>query len=145
MERDERTPEQILANKINLLLDALPGEDGKPLNFPAVQGALRERGVPLGRTKWYYLTTGHPALRTDRELLTAIADVFGVDPGFLLHEDGPLPEQIERELKMLIAMRRAQVRDFAMRALGDIDPDGLQAILEVIEKNEKLSADDTEQ
>ena len=143
MEQDERTPQQVLANKVNLLLDALPGEDGKPLNFPAIQAGLRERGVALGRTKWYYLTTGHPALRTDHELLSAIADLFGVDRGFLLHKDGPLPDQVERELKMLISMRRAQVRDFAMRALGDIDPEGLQAILDVIEKNEKSSADET--
>ena len=46
---------------------------------------------------------------------------------------------------MIISMRRAQVRDFAMRALGDIDPAGLQAILDVIEKNEKSSADETPQ
>ena len=145
MEQDKRTPQQVLANKVNLLLDALPGEDGKPLNFPAIQAGLQERGVTLGRTKWYYLTTGHPALRTDRELLSAIADLFGVDPGFLMHEDGPLPDQVEQELNMIISMRRAQVRDFAMRALGDIDPAGLQAILDVIEKNEKSSADETPQ
>ena len=96
MEQDERTPQQVLANKVNLLLDALPGEDGNPLNFPAIQAGLRERGVALGRTKWYYLTTGHPALRTDRELLSAIADLFGVDPGFLMHGTAPYPTRSSR-------------------------------------------------
>jgi hypothetical protein len=142
---DERTREQVLADKINLLLDALPGEDGKPLTFTAIQAALQERGFALGRTKWHYLKTADARGRADTKFLRALAEVFGVDPGFLLHEDGPLPAQVERELKMLRSMRRAQVRDFAMRALGEIDPDGLQAILNVIEENEASLRDDSGQ
>lgn len=136
---EERTPEQVLADKVNLLLDALPGEDGKPLKFADVQEGLRERGVYLGRTMWHYLKTADPRSKVDRQLLTALAEVFGVDPGYLLHEEGPLPAKVEQELQMLRAMQRAKVRNFAARALGQIDPEALQAILEVIDRESDAS------
>ena len=140
MGADERTPEQVLAEKLNLLLDALPRQDGKPLRFSDVQQGLLERGVHLGRTMWYYLKTADPRGHADRQMLTALAEVFGVDPGYLLHSEGPLPAKVEQELQMLRAMQRAKVRNFAARALGQIDPKGLQAILEVIDQENTESS-----
>lgn len=142
LRQDERTPAQVLADKVELLLDALPGKDGKPMTFPIIQEELTKRGVSISRTRWHYLKTADPRVRADERLLRALAGIFDVDPDFLLREHGELPERIEKELKVLRSMRRAKVRDFAMRALGEIDPEGLQAILDVIEQNENSSPND---
>lgn len=127
---------EILADKINLLLDTLRTEAGEPFDFATIQQGLKDRGVALGRTKWHYLKTADTRVRPDEKLLRALGEVFGVDPRYLIQEDGPLPRQVEQELATVRALRRAEVRNFAARALGQIDPEGLQAILDVIGKNE---------
>jgi hypothetical protein len=127
---------QILADKINLLLDTLRTEAGQPYDFTTIQQGLKNRGVAISRTKWHYLKTADTRVRPDEKLLRALGNVFGVDPRYLVQEDGPLPQQVEQELHTVRALRRAEVRNFAARALGQIDPEGLQAILEVIEKDE---------
>lgn len=138
----ERSAE-ILADKINLLLDTLSTESGGTFDFATIQQGLKDRGVAISRTKWHYLKTADTRVRPDEKLLQALGEVFGVDPRYLVHEDGPLPLQVEQELQTVRALRRAEVRNFAARALGQIDPEGLQAILEVIEKKEQPSQDDS--
>jgi hypothetical protein len=132
---------QILADKINLLLDTLRTEAGESFDFATIQQGLKGRGVAISRTKWHYLKTADPRVRPDEKLLRALGEVFGVDPEYLVQEDGPLPQQVEQELHTVRALRRAEVRNFAARALGQIDPEGLQAILEVIERNENKHRD----
>ena len=133
---------QILADKINLLLDTLRTEAGEHYDFATIQQGLKDCGVAISRTKWHYLKTADTRVRPDEKLLRALGEVFGVDPRYLVHEDGPLPQQVEQELATVRALRRAEVRNFAARALGQIDPEGLQAILEVIEKEERSAQDD---
>jgi DNA-directed RNA polymerase subunit F len=137
-----RRSAEILADKINLLLDALRPEAGEPFDFATIQQGLKDRGVAISRTKWHYLKTADTRVRPDQKLLEALVEVFGVDPRYLVQEDGPLPQQVEQELATVRALRRAEVRKIAARALGQIDPEGLQAILEVIEKNESASQDE---
>lgn len=132
---------QILADKLNLLLDTLRTEAGQTYDFTTIQQGLKDRGVAISRTKWHYLKTADTRVRPDEKLLRALGEVFGVDPRYLVQEDGPLPQQVEQELATVRALRRAEVRNFAARALGQIDPEGLQAILEVIEKNEAAAKD----
>lgn len=135
-----RRSAEILADKISLLLDTLRTEAGDTFDFATIQQGLKDRGVAISRTKWHYLKTADLRVRPDEKLLRALGEVFGVDPEYLVQEDGPLPQQVDQELATVRALRRAEVRNFAARALGQIDPEGLQAILEVIGKNENLSS-----
>jgi hypothetical protein len=135
-DEDRRRSAEILADKINLLLDTLRTDAGEPYDFTTIQQGLKDCGVAISRTKWHYLKTADTRVRPDEKLLRALGEVFGVDPRYLVQEDGPLPQQVEQELATVRALRRAEVRNFAARALGQIDPEGLQAILEVIEKDQ---------
>ena len=85
---------QILADKINLLLDTLRTETGHPYDFTTIQQGIKDRGVAMSRTKWHYLKTADTRVRPDEKLLRALGEVFGVDPRYLVHENGPLPEQV---------------------------------------------------
>ncbi|MSR99592.1 hypothetical protein FYJ28_12260 [Arthrobacter sp. BL-252-APC-1A] len=64
-----------------------------------------------------------------------MAEVFDVNPEYLLQEDGPLPERIEAELELLRSMRRAEVRNFAARALGQVDPEALRKIAQILDES----------
>ena len=48
---------------------------------------------------------------------------------------GPLPERIEAELELLRSMRRAEVRSFAARALGQVDPEALRKIAQILDES----------
>ncbi|QYH37106.1 hypothetical protein FFT87_04440 [Salinibacterium sp. M195] len=60
--------------------------------------------------------------------------VFGVDEGYLLHDDGKVPEQVESELAPLRTMRRREVRNFAIRTLGPVDPAAMRAIAKILDE-----------
>lgn len=123
----------ILSRKLNLLLDTIKTDTGETFDYPTVSAAaIRKCGYFISRTRWSLLKAGREQA-IPRDLLIAIAAVFGVGPGYLLQEDGPLPEQVNAGLKLLISMRRAEVRTFAARALGDIDPETLSAIIKVLD------------
>jgi hypothetical protein len=125
----------ILSRKLNLLLDTIKTETGETYDHPSVSAAAMEKcGYFISRTRWTLLKAGREQA-IPRDLLIAIATVFDVDPEYLLQEDGPLPEQVEAELKLLLDMRRAEVRTFAARALGDLDPEALSAISKILEDN----------
>lgn len=64
----------------------------------------------------------------------AIATVFDVDPEYLLQEDGKLPRQVEAKLELLRNKRRAEVRNFAARALGPVDPEAVKAIAKILDE-----------
>lgn len=134
------TPEQVasakrietLARKINLLLDVIMQESGKPFDFAAVRAHAKQQGYDLSRTRWSLLVNGKQQFVPD-EALIVIAEVFDVDPEYLLQEDGKLPEQVEAELELLRSLRRAEVRNFAARALGPVDPEALKAIARILD------------
>lgn len=47
----------------------------------------------------------------------------------------PLRDRIETELKLLRRMRRAEVRNFAARALGQVDPETLRKIAQILDRS----------
>ena len=106
---------------------------GKPYDYPTVRDAAQAHGYFLSRTRWSLLKAGKEQYVPD-EALVAIARVFDVDPEYFLQEDGKLPEQVEVELELLRSLRRAEVRNFAARALGPVDPDTLQAIAKILDE-----------
>ena len=122
---------ETLARKINLLLDVIMQESGKPFDFAAVKAHAKAQGYELSRTRWSLLLNGKHQV-VPEETLRVIANVFDVDPEYLLQEDGKLPEQVEAELELLRALRRAEVRNFAIRALGPVDQKALTSIINIL-------------
>lgn len=124
---------ETLARKINLLLDVIMTDSGRPFDYPAIRDGARKAGYYLSRTRWSLLKSGKEQVVPD-DALRAIAAVFDVDPDYLLQEDGNLPERVEAELELLRSMRRAEVRNFAARALGPVDPEALKAIAKILDE-----------
>ncbi|WP_246018860.1 hypothetical protein [Arthrobacter crusticola] len=124
---------ETLAWKINLLLDTIMSDSGKPFEYPVIKdAAMKEAGYYISRTRWSLLKAGREQLVSE-ETLRALATVFDVDPEYLLQEDGKLPERVEAELERLRTLRRAEVRSFVARALGPVDPEALEAIAKILD------------
>ncbi|WAP52448.1 hypothetical protein OL239_04070 [Arthrobacter sp. ATA002] len=128
---------QILARKIDLLLDVMVSADGKPYEFQDIQTALAEKGVKLSRTRWHHIKTGDATVRQPPEVIGALAEFFQVNPEYLLDADGAVPERIQHELELLAAMRRARVKEFATRTLADVDNETLDAIAALLDDSQK--------
>lgn len=141
----EPSAQFILARRLNLLLDVVIAERGTPLTFLELQQKLADRGVKLSRARWSYMKDGTDRLVSDPELLTAISEVFGVDPAYLLGEEGSgLPEQIDSRLEFLKALRAAKVKSFAARLLGEVSPETLRAITEFLNNDIRLHQGDAD-
>lgn len=121
-----------MPQRLRLLVDLYAVEYGSEPTYSEISGHLEARGVGLSRARWSYMLNGHREV-TDRDLLAAIADFFGVEAEFLL-SDGPLPERVESQLELIRAMRIARVRSFAARTLGDVSPQTLDAITRFLEE-----------
>lgn len=128
---------QILARKIDLLLDVVVTTEGKPYEFQDIQSALAEKGVKLSRTRWHHLKSGDATVRQPTEVVTALAEFFEINPDYLLKSDGEVPERIQHELELLAAMRRAKVKEFATRTLAEVDNETLDAIAALLDDSKK--------
>lgn len=124
---------ETLARKINLLLDVIMAPNGKPFDYAGIRDGAREKaGYYISRTRWSLLKHGKEQV-VPEETLIALAKVFDVDPEYLLQEDGKLPERVEAELELIRSLRRSEVRNFAARALGPVDPEALIAIAKILD------------
>ena len=128
---------QILARKIDLLMDVVVTTEGRPYEFHDIQSALAEKGVKLSRTRWHHMKTGDATVRQPVDVISALAEFFQVNPDYLLNTDGEVPERIQQELELLAAMRRAKVKDFATRTLSDVDNETLDAIAALLDDSRK--------
>jgi hypothetical protein len=124
---------ETLARKVELLLDTIMAESGKPFDYPAVRDRAQEFGFYVSRERWDLLTAGKEQTLPE-ELLRALAAVFGVNSEYLLHEDGPLSERVESELILLRSMRRAGVRNFHACPGGQIDAATLREIARILDE-----------
>ena len=113
---------ETLAWKINLLLDTVMTETGKPFDSSAVLAGARTAGYELSYTRWLNLKNGK-VQTIPKEALLAVARTFDVDPEFLLHWDGPLPAKVKSKLPLVKKNRRNEVREFAAKVLGPVDPE----------------------
>lgn len=130
------TPQAELARRLNLLLDVVVAERGKPVTFREVQDELAGRGIKLSRARWFYMKDGRGRLVSDTELLTALCDIFNVDRSYLLvGGDANLPERIDSQLEFVKSLRAARVKSFAARTLGDVSPETLRVISEYLNKD----------
>ncbi|MET4058766.1 hypothetical protein ABIB35_000291 [Arthrobacter sp. UYP6] len=128
---------QILARKIDLLLDVVLTTEGKPYEFQDIQSALAENGIKLSRTRWHHMKAGDATVRQPTEVVIGLAEFFGINPDYLLTADGEIPDRIKSELELLAAMRRAKVREFATRTLSEVDSETLDAIAALLDDSTK--------
>lgn len=129
------SPQAQLARRLNLLLDVVVAERGKPVTFREVQAELAGRGIKLSRARWFYMKEGTGRLVSDPVLLAGLCDIFKVDPSYLIGDDATLPERIDSQLEFVKSLRAARVKTFAARTLGDVSPETLQAISEYLNKD----------
>jgi len=145
--RDRLAKAETLARKVNLLLDVVVAEGGKPYEFSDIQAGVRQHGYELSRTRWWRIRSGESLEVVPTEALVALAEFFEIDPVYLTDETGELPERIERELQLLKKMRRNQLKNIAARTLGDIDIktlDAINALLDEVDAHEKIDPEQPE-
>lgn len=129
---DPRSDKEVLASKIQLLLDIVHAKDAESFTYEDVRQGLAQQGIALTRTRWHRLLAGSPDNRWDPELLKGLAYFFDVDENYLLQRSGPIPERVEAELRLIEAYRIAEVEHFAARVLGEVNVDALRAVTEAL-------------
>ncbi|MFB6610594.1 hypothetical protein ACFCVO_09765 [Agromyces sp. NPDC056379] len=130
--REFESPQQELARRLNLVLDLVVAEGGTPVTFRSLAGDLQRVGISLSRGRWAYMVSGNGPLVTDRRLLSAIAGVLDIDPGYLVGE-AAVPERVGARLDHLRELRTRRVREFAARSLIDVAPDTLRSITRLLD------------
>lgn len=126
------TPQLELARKLNLLLDVVVAEGNTPYTYRQIEAGLKERGLTLSRARWAYMITGDGPLVTDPSLLTGIAEIFRIPPEYMLGSESDLPERVDAQLAFVKSLRAARVANFAARMLGDVSPETLRSITDLL-------------
>ena len=122
-----------LAAKINLLLDIRADASGRQYTFPVIRAGAMKVGVSVSRTRWSLLKEGKVQVIPD-DCLRAVAQVFDVDPEYLLSDDAELPAELALMLPQVRIKRISEVREFAMRSLAHVAPEVLSTITEVFDQ-----------
>ncbi|WP_113719762.1 hypothetical protein [Arthrobacter dokdonensis] len=131
------TDREIVAQKIELLLDVMRARGHEPANFAEIQKEMAKRGVKLSRTRWFRIRKGSSDGRPTPDLLRALADYFDVDANYLLQRDGQISARVEAELNLLNALKLMNVSDVGARTVGDLTPEALNEIAAAINQFRK--------
>lgn len=132
-----RAPQQVRAARLNLLMDAVAVERGRPYTAAEVIERVGALGVSLSRARWAYLLNGTGPRETDSRLLVALAKVFDVDVNYLVDlENTTTPEIVESRLDLIRRLRESELQSIAARSVGDISPGLVKLITEYIEKRD---------
>jgi len=129
------SPQLELARKLNLLLDVVVAEGNTPYTYREIAEGLRDKALSLSRARWAYMIAGSGPLVTDTELLTGIAEFFRIPPAYLLGSDDDLPERVDAQLAFVKKLRAQRVVSFAARTLGDVSPQTLRTITQLLEED----------
>jgi transcriptional regulator with XRE-family HTH domain len=137
-------PQAKLARKLNLLLDLFEAQGSAPLTYPQISKHMSDRGTPLSRSRWAYMRAGDSSMAADPQLLKNLAEFFGVDPKYLLDDDGDVPDLVDAQLQLLRTLRENRVRNFAARQLEGISPETLLRLRRAIGEHLKTPEDDAD-
>lgn len=131
-----------LAERIDALFRLVLDPDRRPYTNEVVARACRERtGVSFSTTYLWQLRTGRRDNPTKRHL-EALAQFFEVPPAYFF--DDTQGAEISRQLELLGALRDAEVRDVALRAV-QLSPEALGTVsdlIDVIARREARAADE---
>ncbi|RJQ79778.1 XRE family transcriptional regulator [Pseudonocardiaceae bacterium YIM PH 21723] len=124
---DERTS---LAEKIDKLFQVVRRSTGDAYSNEEVAAACREAtGESFSATYLWQLRTGRRDNPTKRHL-EALAGFFDVPPAYFFDNDQG--DQLQTELELLGALRNADIRQVALRAVN-LSADGLGTISDMID------------
>ncbi|MDY7526414.1 MULTISPECIES: hypothetical protein [unclassified Cryobacterium] len=124
-----------LARKLNLLLDVVVAEGNTPYTYREIAEGLRDRSLSLSRARWAYMIAGTGPLVTDEKLLTGIAEFFRIPPAYLLGSDDDIPVRVDTQLAFVKKLRAQRVVNFAARTLGDVSPETLRTITQLLKED----------
>ncbi|WP_324012653.1 hypothetical protein [Microbacterium sp. JZ37] len=80
------------------------------------------------------MVNGHRYVQ-DRPLFEVLAEFFDVDAAFLADgDDAPMPAKVRAQLDLVRSMRAEKVKSYAVRTLGNISPEALEAISRFLDK-----------
>ena len=124
------TPPATLADRIETLFRAVRRPDREHYSNEEVARACREStGETFSATYLWQLRTGRRDNPTKRHL-EALADFFQVSPAYFFDEKQSA--EIAKELALLGALRDADIRNLALRAVN-LSPDGLGTVSDLID------------
>src|SRR5437660_4032658 len=132
---DAAPAQRTLSEKLDRLFRTVRPRDGGEYTFEEVADAIRGRGGPtISATYLWQLRKGIRDNPTKRHL-EALADFFGVSPAYFFDDEAS--ERIDAELDLLAAIRDAQVRQLALRAIG-LSTESLTTITDMVERVRQL-------
>ncbi|MEL3945324.1 MULTISPECIES: helix-turn-helix domain-containing protein [Streptomyces] len=123
-----------LAAKLDHLFASVVPAGRAPYSSEEVARAITAEGVPISGSYIWLLRRGqrdNPTLRH----IEGLARFFGVPPAYFFDDD--VSRKVEADLKLLNALRDAQVQQVALRTVG-LSPQTLSSINEVIERVREL-------
>lgn len=123
-----------LADKINRLFEALHDDEGASRSNEDVADAITRVGTKISASYLWLLRTGRRD-NPGKNHLEAIAGYFRVPPAYFF--DDRIAQDIYAELDLLAAMRKAGVRELALRA-ADLSADSVRAIAAMVEHARRL-------
>ena len=95
---DVLSPQAQLARRLNLLLDVVVAERGKPVTFREVQAELETKAIKLSRARWFYMKEGTGRLVSDPVRLAWLCHICNVDPSYRTGHHPDLPERTDSPL-----------------------------------------------
>ena len=115
------------------MLETIRTDSGDPFGYTAVRDGALKAGYYISRTRWSLLKNGKEQVIPEAAL-RALAVVFDVDAAYLLQDNTEHPKQVEAKLASVRRLRRAEVREVAVLALSDVDPEALHAICKLLDE-----------
>ena len=132
-----RPPLRTLADKINWLIDsAHPAGRGPYSNAEITALIEKVTGEQFSHTTIWKLRNGQAANPTMR-LVSALAQVFGVPPGFFYGEQSLPADQVE----MLALIRGSGITTVQLRAFAELTSEARQAITALIKETARAEAE----
>lgn len=124
-----------LAELIEKLFATIRPSEGQEYSYEHVAKAIKAKGGPtISSVYIWQLRKGIKDNPTKRHL-EALADFFSVPPSYFFDDD--IAKAVESELKLLAALRKANVRQIALRASA-LSDEAIEAIASLVENARRL-------
>lgn len=126
-----------LADRVNWLVATVhPAGRGPYSNYEVAALIEDVTGEKVSHNAIWKLRNGQAANPTMR-LVSALAQVFGVPPGFFYGEQSVPADQVE----MLALIRGSGISSAQLRAFADLTPHARQAIADLIKETSRAEAE----
>lgn len=134
------TPAAMLGQRLDHLFSTIPSPSGRWTNVEMSQH-LFDRGVAASPTYIAMIRKGQRA-SPNSTLVSSMAAIFGVPTAYFYDDD--VAEKLNRDLELLVAIRRAGTEKIAMRASG-LSPQGIREVSRMIDAVRRMEGlDDAE-